>query len=83
MARVSIEDCMKYMKNRFELVVVAADRTRQLMSGSEPMIKSKNKEQVTALREIAAGYIEAVPEAELHQPKEEVKPAPPPTTARI
>ncbi len=83
MARVSIEDCMKYMKNRFELVVIASDRARQLMNGAEPLVKSKNKESVTALREIAAGYIDAVPESEISKPQEEVKPLPPPTTARI
>lgn len=53
MARVSIEDCQKVMPNRFALVVVAANRTRQLMGSSVPLVSSKNKHAVTALREIA------------------------------
>lgn len=57
MARVSIEDCLNFIENRFALVAVAAHRTRQLMDGSQPQIRSKNKEAVTALREIADGMI--------------------------
>jgi DNA-directed RNA polymerase subunit omega len=57
MARVSIEDCQKFMPNRFALVVVAANRTRQLMSSSMPLVQTKNKPAVTALREIAEGKI--------------------------
>lgn len=53
MARVSIEDCQKVMPNRFALVTVAANRTRQLMSNSMPLVRTKNKQAVTALREIA------------------------------
>tara|TARA_B100000902_G_C27021691_1_gene769921 strand:+ start:508 stop:753 length:246 start_codon:yes stop_codon:yes gene_type:complete len=57
MARVSIEDCLDYMENRFALVSVASHRTRQLMSGKTPLVKTKNKEAVTALREIAEGLV--------------------------
>ena len=57
MARVSIEDCQKQMPNRFVLVVVASNRTRQLMSSSVPLINTKNKTGVTALREIAEGKV--------------------------
>lgn len=57
MARVSIEDCLEYMENRFALVAVASDRARQLMNGSEAQVRSKNREAVTALREIADGLI--------------------------
>ena len=59
MARVSIEDCLNYMENRFALVTVASDRARKLMKGANPLIQSKNKEAVIALREIADGHIEA------------------------
>ena len=55
MARVSIEDCQKVMPNRFALVVVAANRARQLMGSSIPLVNTKNKQGVTALREIAEG----------------------------
>ena len=57
MARVSIEDCLDHIENRFALVTVAAHRTRQLMSGKTPLVKTKNKEAVTALREIAEGLV--------------------------
>lgn len=59
MARVSIEDCQKVMPNRFALVIVAANRARQLMGSSSPLIPSKNKHAVTALREIAEHKIVA------------------------
>ena len=57
MARVSIEDCLENIENRFALVSIASHRARQLMDGDEPLIKSNNKEAVTALREIAEGFI--------------------------
>lgn len=64
MARVSIEDCLNVLENRFALVSVAASRTRQLMNGEEPLLRSKNKLAVTALREIAEGLVST------HVPKE-------------
>ncbi|MBP6217663.1 MAG: DNA-directed RNA polymerase subunit omega [Oligoflexales bacterium] len=57
MARISIEDCLRKLPNRFALVIAAANRTRQLMSNSHPLVKSKNKETITALREIAEGKV--------------------------
>ncbi len=57
MARVSIEDCLKYMENRFALVAVASHRTRELMGGKTPLVRAKNKEAVIALREIAGGLV--------------------------
>ena len=57
MARVSIEDCLERVDNRFALVIIASDRARQLMDGAEPLVKAKNKESVVALREIAEGEI--------------------------
>ena len=58
MARVTVEDCLKNVKNRFELVMIAAKRARQLMRGSaEPKVAWENdKPTVVALREIAMGY---------------------------
>jgi DNA-directed RNA polymerase subunit omega len=57
MARVTVEDCLKNVKNRFELVIVAAKRARQLMRGKDPKVDWDNdKPTVVALREIAAGY---------------------------
>jgi len=57
MARVSIEDCLTLIPNRFVVVMLAARRMRQLKKGSDPLIECKNKEAVTALREIAAGKV--------------------------
>lgn len=54
MARVTVEDCLRNVENRFALVHLAARRVRQLIKGSEPLVESDNKEVVTALREIAA-----------------------------
>lgn len=57
MARVTVEDCLEREENRFALVVLAAQRTRQLMKGSGALVHSKNRASVTALREIAAGKV--------------------------
>ncbi|XXS69889.1 DNA-directed RNA polymerase subunit omega [Sorangium sp. So ce131] len=57
MARVTVEDCLEREENRFALVVLAANRTRQLMKGSDALVKTKNKPAVTSLREIAAGKV--------------------------
>jgi DNA-directed RNA polymerase subunit omega len=58
MARVTVEDCLRNVKNRFELVLIAAKRARQLMRGtSDPKVPWDNdKPTVVALREIAAGF---------------------------
>lgn len=60
MARITVEDCLEQLPNRFSLVLVSAERAKQLLRGSEPMIENdeQNKEVVTALREIAAGKFE-------------------------
>jgi DNA-directed RNA polymerase subunit omega len=57
MARVTVEDCLEHEENRFALVVLAAYRTRSLMKGANPLVASKNKPAVTALREIATGRV--------------------------
>ena len=57
MARVTVEDCLEREDNRFALVVLAAQRARQLMKGASPLVASKNRAAVTALREIAAGKV--------------------------
>ncbi len=57
MARVTVEDCLEREENRFALVVLAARRARQLMKGTSPLVHSKDKAAVTALREIAAGKV--------------------------
>ncbi len=60
MARVTVEDCLDHVDNRFELVLVATKRARQLANGKEPMLPWENdKPTVVALREIADGLIDA------------------------
>ncbi|OGI46070.1 MAG: DNA-directed RNA polymerase subunit omega [Candidatus Muproteobacteria bacterium RIFCSPHIGHO2_01_FULL_65_16] len=58
MARVTVEDCLENVENRFQLVLVAARRARQLTQGAEPCVGRENdKSTVIALREIAGGFV--------------------------
>ena len=58
MARITVEDCLENVENRFELVLVAARRTRQLQLGHDPLVpEDRDKHTVIALREIAEGLI--------------------------
>jgi len=57
MARVTVEDCLDHVLNRFALVVLAAERARQLARGATPGVDCDNKPAVTALREIAEGLV--------------------------
>ncbi len=57
MARVTVEDCLEKIPNRFSLVVLAAERARQIAAGGRPFVKCDNKPAVTALREIARGHV--------------------------
>ncbi len=62
MARITVEDCLQVVDNRFELVMMAAKRARQLAGGVEPKLdnsEANDKPTVLALREIAAGVIDA------------------------
>ena len=58
MARITVEDCIEKVPNRFHLVQMAAIRTKQLKKGAQSLVKAEeNKEVVTSLREIAAGHV--------------------------
>ncbi|WP_298633451.1 DNA-directed RNA polymerase subunit omega [uncultured Umboniibacter sp.] len=61
MARITVEDCLDNVKNRFELVMVSSKRARQIaVEGQEPYVAFENdKPTVVALREIAEGYVTA------------------------
>jgi DNA-directed RNA polymerase subunit omega len=64
-ARITVEDCLKRVPNRFVLVNMASKRVRQIREGSEYLVKSpKNEDIVVALREIAAGKIAIIKEEE-------------------
>jgi DNA-directed RNA polymerase subunit omega len=57
MARITVEDCLGKIPSRFELVILASKRAKQLFKGAKPFLETDNLEIVTALREIAAGKV--------------------------
>jgi DNA-directed RNA polymerase subunit omega len=57
MARITVEDCLQNVSNRFELVLLGARRAKQLLKGARPLVQSDNKEVVAALREIGEGKV--------------------------
>ncbi len=57
MARVTVEDCLQIVPNRFALAMAAAHRSKQLLKGAPPLVQTKNKFIVTALREIAESKV--------------------------
>lgn len=57
MARVTVEDCLEKVTSRFQLVILASKRAKQLLKGAKPLLECDNREIVTALREIAAGKV--------------------------
>ncbi len=61
MARVTVEDCLEHVDNRFGLVHLAARRVRQLAKGSQRLVECDNKDVVCSLREIAAGKVRVDP----------------------
>ena len=79
MARITVEDCLEVVDNRFELVMMAAKRARQLANGVEPQLdnsENADKPTVLALREIAARridqpYIDAVDKSERERKERE------------
>jgi DNA-directed RNA polymerase subunit omega len=76
MARITVEDCLENVENRFELVMIASRRARQLQTGGkDPLVPQDNdKPTVVALREIAAGFINKSILAEAHnEPAEELR----------
>ncbi len=69
MARLTVEDCLDHVDNRFNLVLLASKRARQLALGAKPMVDpEKDKPTVIALREIADGLI---PQSSLNEGKAE------------
>jgi DNA-directed RNA polymerase subunit omega len=70
MARVTVEDCLEHVDNRFDLVLLATKRARQLVNGVEPLLEWENdKPTVMALREIAEGLVD---DKVVEPPQEEV-----------
>ncbi len=57
MARITVEDCLAKVPNRFQLALVTVKRAKMLLRGARPLVASDNKDIVTSLREIAAGEV--------------------------
>jgi DNA-directed RNA polymerase subunit omega len=57
MARITVEDCLEKINNRFMIVQMAIKRVKQFREGYTPLVECKNKEVVTSLREIATGKV--------------------------
>lgn len=80
MARVTVEDCLGHVDNRFDLVLTATKRARQLLnSGIEPLVPWENdKATVVALREIASGKLDISKLDDINRQYEDEQDAPPP-----
>lgn len=71
MARITIEDCLDHVENRFKLVLLASTRARQLSQGATEFLpRQKDKDTVLALREIAAGHVNEENIKRLHRASE-------------
>ncbi|OGQ02351.1 MAG: DNA-directed RNA polymerase subunit omega [Deltaproteobacteria bacterium RBG_19FT_COMBO_46_12] len=57
MARITVEDCLRKVESRFQLVMLAARRAKMIMKGAKPLIDADNRPIVMALREVAAGKV--------------------------
>ncbi len=73
MARITVEDCLKNVENRFSLVMLTTKRTKQLYAGADPLVQCENKEIITALREIARDYVKPVMPEEKKDEKKAAK----------
>ncbi len=60
MARITVEDCLKKVESRFELVILAARRAKMIMRGATPLVESDNRPIVNALREVASAKVKFV-----------------------
>ena len=60
MARITVEDCLKKVESRFELVILAARRAKMLMRGAKPLVETDNRSIVNSLREVAAGKVKFI-----------------------
>ena len=60
MARITVEDCLKDVDSRFELVILAARRAKMIIKGAKPLVESTNRPIVGALREVAAEKVKFI-----------------------
>jgi len=73
MARITVEDCLENVENRFGLVMLGVKRTKQLLAGADPLVKCGNKEVICALREIASGSIKPTAPVATVEDREDAK----------
>lgn len=67
MARITVEDCLERIPNRFELIHIASKRVKQMAKGSKPLTSGTNKPAVMALREIAEGFVSKMSHVEIDE----------------
>jgi DNA-directed RNA polymerase subunit omega len=60
MARITVEDCLKKVESRFELVILAGRRAKMIMKGAKPLVEAHNRSIVTSLREVAAEKVKFI-----------------------
>jgi len=60
MARITVEDCLKKVESRFELVILAGRRAKMIMKGAKPLVEANNRPIVNSLREVAAGKVKFI-----------------------
>ena len=60
MARITVEDCLKKVESRFELVILAARRAKMIMKGATPLVETDNRPIVNSLREVAAEKVKFI-----------------------
>ena len=70
MARITVEDCLKNVDSRFELVILVARRTKMIMKGAKPLVESTNRPIVGALREVAAEKVKFIHPREMEIQRE-------------
>ena len=73
MARITVEDCLDNVENRFALVMLGVRRSKQLYAGADPLVKCNNKEIICSLREIADGSVKPVAQADKGEDKDSTK----------
>ncbi len=70
MARITVEDCLRKVESRFELVILAARRAKMIMRGATPLVESDNRPIVNALREVASGKVKFIDPREKEKSEE-------------
>ena len=73
MARITVEDCLRNVDNRFALVMLGVKRSKQIFAGADPLVDCDNKEIITALREIASKVVKPVAPTEVKEKVEDTK----------